>query len=215
MSLLAQQQTSRRRLWARPGGRHDRLVRLLKAALPAAVGALLGLLAVSPFTNATEVSFVLDKNKVDVAGERLRVTEAMYRGQDSKGQPFSLRAGSAVQLTSQRPVVQLDELEARLLTRDGPAVLSARRGAYDMDSETIDISGPIQFNSATGYRLTTRDVAIDIRQRSLLSAGAVDGRMPIGTFSADQISADLDARTVTLRGNARLRIEQGGLRNGS
>jgi lipopolysaccharide export system protein LptC len=32
--------------------------------------------------------------------------------------------------------------------------------------------------------------------------------MPTGTFRADHLGADLEARTVTLEGNARLRIEQ-------
>ena len=119
MSLQAEQQRNTRRHWALPGGSHDRLVRLLKNGLPVGVGILSAFLAVAPFRNGGEVSFVLDKNKVAVARERMRVTEALYRGEDSKGQPFSLRAGSAVQKTSKDPVVELNDLNARILLRDG------------------------------------------------------------------------------------------------
>lgn len=212
MSIQAEQQRHARRHWARPGGSHDRLVRTLKNWLPVAAGILAALLATAPFTGGEKVSFLLDKNQVEIAHERMRLTEALYRGDDSKGQPFSLRAGSAVQKSSREPIVDLNELSARILLSDGPAVLSAQKGRYDMDSEQIGIIGPVQFQSAGGYRMTTRDVGVDLQSRRLKSAGRVDGRIPIGIFSADHLEADMNARTVTLDGRARLRIEQNGLK---
>ncbi|UZW54984.1 LPS export ABC transporter periplasmic protein LptC [Sphingobium sp. JS3065] len=212
MSLQAEQQRDARRHWARPGGRHDRLVGLLKNWLPAAVGVLAALLATAPFTGGDKVSFVLDKNKVEVAKERMRVTEALYRGEDSKGQPFSLRAGSAVQKSSREPIVDLNDMSARILLSDGQALLRAQKGRYDMDTERVAIDGPVQFQSEGGYRMTTRDVGVDLKTRRMQSAGRVDGRIPIGTFSGDHLEADLGARTVTLNGRASLRIEQNGLK---
>ncbi len=212
MSRLAETQRTARQHWALPGGSHDRLVRLLKNLLPVGVGALAAFLAAAPFTMDGEVSFVLDKNDVDVAGERLKVREALYRGEDSKGRPFSLRAGSAVQKTSRDPVVEMTDLSARLLMSDGAAVLTAKQGRYNLESERMAINGPVQFDSARGYRLTTRDVTIDLKSRAMGSAGRVYGRIPIGTFDADHLRADLDAHTVTLVGNARLRIEQNAIK---
>ncbi|MFZ2996845.1 LPS export ABC transporter periplasmic protein LptC [Sphingobium sp.] len=212
MSVQADQQRNVRRHWARPGGSHDRLVLRLKNWLPVAVGVFSALLFTAPFTGGDKVSFVLDKKKVDVATERMRVTEALYRGQDSKGQPFSLRAGSAVQKSSREPIVDLNSMSARILLTDGPAVLNAEKGRYDMESERMGIEGPVQFEAAGGYRLTTRDVGIDLKTRRMRSAGRVDGRIPIGTFSGDHLEADLATRTVTLNGRANLRIEQNGLK---
>ncbi|PZU58221.1 MAG: LPS export ABC transporter periplasmic protein LptC [Sphingobium sp.] len=212
MSLQAEQQRSALQHWALPGGSHDRLIGVLKSILPVGVGILTAFLATAPFTTGGEVSFVLDKNKVEVAKERMRVSEALYRGEDSKGQPFSLRAGSAVQKTSAVPIVDLNNLSARILLSDGPAVIDAGKGRYDMDTEKVAIDGAVQFQSAGGYRLTTRDVDVDLRQRRMHSNGRVDGRMPIGTFTADHLEADMAGRTVTLNGRARLRIEQNGLK---
>jgi len=212
MSIQADQQRHARRHWARPGGSHDRLVTRLKNWLPMAVGVLAALLVTAPFTGGDKVSFVLDKNKVEVAKERMRVTEALYRGEDGKGQPFSLRAGSAVQKSSREPIVDLNDMSARILLSEGPAVLNARKGRYDMDSERVAVDGPVQFEAAGGYRLTTRDVGIDLKTRRMRSAGRVDGRIPIGTFSGDHLEADLGARTVTLNGRASLRIEQNSIK---
>jgi len=212
MSIQADQQRHARRHWARPGGSHDRLVARLKNWLPVAVGVLAALLVTAPFTGGDKVSFVLDKNKVEVAKERMRVSEALYRGEDGKGQPFSLRAGSAVQTSSREPIVDLNDMSARILLSEGPAVLNARKGRYDMDSERVAVDGPVQFEAAGGYRLTTRDVGIDLKTRRMRSAGRVDGRIPIGTFSGDHLEADLGARTVTLNGRASLRIEQNSIK---
>jgi len=212
MSRLADTQRTARQHWALPGGSHDRLIRVLKAVLPMAVGVLAAFLAVTPFTLQGEVSFVLDKNEVDIASERMRVREALYRGEDSKGRPFSLRAGSAVQKSSRDPVVEMRDLSARLLMNDGAAVLTAQQGRYNMESEQVRVDGPVQFSSAQGYRLTTRDVNIDLKARRMHSDERVYGRLPIGTFDADHINADLEAQSVTLKGNARLRIEQNAIK---
>jgi lipopolysaccharide export system protein LptC len=67
-----------------------------------------------------DVSFVLDKNKVDVAPERLRIDAAEYRGADDKGRPFKLHAGSAVQRSSAEPIVQLNDLSAEIRSTTGP-----------------------------------------------------------------------------------------------
>ncbi|MAF61622.1 MULTISPECIES: LPS export ABC transporter periplasmic protein LptC [Pseudomonadota] len=211
MTQRADQMRNRRQLFAAPGSSHDKMVRFLGMFLPAAIGVLVAFLALAPLLRNTEVSFLLDKNQVDIARERMRVTQAMYRGQDSEGRPFSLEAGSAVQKSSRNPVVEMNDLAARILLKDGPGVLEAGRGNYNMDTEQVSVVGPVQFSSANGYRMVTRDVDIDLPKRSMVSRGEVTGRLPTGTFRADRLKANLAERTVTLEGRARLRMTQGGL----
>lgn len=211
MTQRADQIRNRRQLFAAPGSSHDRLVRVLGMVLPAAIGVLVAFLALAPLLRNTEVSFLLDKNQVEIARERMRVTQALYRGQDSEGRPFSLEAGSAVQKNSRNPVVEMNDLAARILLKEGPGVLEAGRGNYNIDTEQVSIVGPVQFSSANGYRMVTRDVDIDLPDRSMVSRGEVTGRLPTGTFRADRLKADLAERTVTLEGRARLRMTQGGL----
>lgn len=211
MTQRADQMRDRRQLFAAPGSSHDRMVRFLGMFLPIAIGVLVAFLALAPLLRNTEVSFLLDKNQVDIARERMRVSQAMYRGQDSEGRPFSLEAGSAVQKSSRNPVVEMNDLAARILLKDGPGVLEAGRGNYNMDTEQVSVVGPVQFSSANGYRMVTRDVDIDLPKRSMVSRGEVTGRLPTGTFRADRLKANLAERTVTLEGRARLRMTQGGL----
>jgi len=88
----------------------------------------------------------------------------------------------------------------------------ADRGRYDMEAQTVDVIGPILVSAADGYRLETRDVAFDLNRQTLSGDKGVEGRMPLGRFSAQRMEADLPGRKVALSGRARLHIVQGGLR---
>ena len=209
MTVQADQIRSKRRRFANPGGTHDKLVRTLAVALPAGIGVLAAIMVFSPLSPRGEVSFLLDRNKVAVVDDRLRVDRAMYRGADDQGRPFSITAGSAVQRSAANPVVTLQELVARMLLTQGPAVLSANSGAYDMDAQQMRIFGPVMFATADGYKMTAQDVDIDVEGQKMASRGRVSGEVPAGTFTADRIVSDLNARTVTLDGNAKLRMTPG------
>ncbi len=212
MSELALRKRSVRQHWAAPGGRHDRLVGIARIALPTLIGVLAALLFTAPITVGRDISFVLSKDRVAVAKERMRVTRAVYRGEDSRGQAFRLTAGSAVQATSRDPVVRLNDLAADIALEDGPATIRANSGRYDMQSEHVMIDGPVIFTGPDGYAMQTRDVGVDLNTRRVASGGPVDGRMRLGTFSANRMTADLKDRTVVLDGRARLHIVQGGVR---
>lgn len=212
MSEAAIQSRDKRIIWARPGSAHDRLIRSLKLILPVIIGALAAVLIIAPLAKRSEISFLLAKDKVDIASERMRVAEAMYRGEDAKGHPFSLHAGGAVQKSSKVPIVEMQDLSARITLDDGPAVLRTPNATYDMDREVVRAPGALLFESSDGYRMTTRGVGIDLKARRMNSNGAVEGRMPIGTFTGDHMVADLNARTVSLNGRARLHIVQGAVR---
>ena len=209
MSDMATMSRDTRIAWARPRSGHDRLIRRASIVLPLFIGALAAVLVIAPLMKRSEISFMLVKDKVEVATERMRVTSALYRGEDSKGRPFSLSAGSAVQRTSKVPIVQMQDLAARIRLDDGPAVLRAANASYDMDQERVLIPNGLLFEAADGYRLTTRGVGLDLKSRTLDSKAPVEGRMPLGTFSADRLHADLNSQTVSLVGRARLHIVQG------
>jgi lipopolysaccharide export system protein LptC len=211
MTLEADLQRDRRRAFAAPGGALDRVVRWLAVGLPALVGVVAALMIITPLSPRGEVSFILDRNKVGIAEDRLRVDNAVYRGEDNRGRPFSLSAGEAVQRSVSEPVVRMRDLVARILLSQGPAVLQADAGRYDFEAETVAVDGKVTFEAADGYRMTARGVAIDLEERTLVGSGGVEGAVPAGTFSANAIRADLQARTVALVGNARLRMTPGKL----
>ncbi len=212
MSEAADIKHAIKRHWAEPGSRHDAVVRATKFGLPILIGALLALLAIAPFDKRDDVSFILDKNKVDQAQERMRVEKARYTGEDNKGQKFLIIADRAVQPTSNVPVVAIEGMRAQLNLGKGPLSIAALRGRYDLEQERVLVDGPVRIVGSGGYQLTTRDVTVDLDKRSLSSDGPVSGSMELGQFQAGQLKADLDERTVSLEKGVRLKIYQGAVR---
>lgn len=200
---------SARQHFAAPGGSHDRLVRFLGTALPMGVGVLAALMVITPLSPRGEVSFLLDRTKVDMIDERLRADHALYRGQDDRGRPFSLTAGEAVQRSSAEGIVRMKDLAARLLLPEGPAQIVAAAGDYNLTDDLVAVPGAVRFSAADGYAMQLSGVTVDLPQRQVTGAGGVSGTVPAGTFSADRLEVDLEARTVALVGNARLRMVPG------
>ena len=212
MSDAAARRRTGQQRWAIPGSAHDRLVRWSKVVLPVAVGVLIAVLAIAPLDKHGDVSFILDKKKVENAPERMRVEEARYVGADDKGQPFQIRAQSAIQRSSDTPIVDIRGMLARLGLARGPLTIAANQGRYNLDTHKIAINGPVRVVGPDDYRLATRDVTVNLKTRQLVSDGPVAGQMSLGRFEAGQLRADLGERKVVLDGGARLKIVQGAVR---
>lgn len=181
---------------------------VLKIALPIAAGALALTFLILPLTAQEEFSFLLSKDQVGSAKERLLVERAIYRGEDSKGQKFVISAARALQRNSATPIVELSGITAELAARDGPSRVVADAGRYDIKREQVATIGPVRFSAADGTRLETRDVTVDLATRQVASGGPVDGRVPLGSFKAGRLRADVRGRIVTLDGGASLHIDR-------
>jgi lipopolysaccharide export system protein LptC len=187
-------------------------VRWSKVVLPSAVGVLIAVLAVAPLDRRGDVSFILDKKKVESAQERMRVETARYVGADNKGQKFEITAQRAIQRSSEVPVVDIEGMFARLALLNGPLMIAANQGQYDLDLQQVQVNGPVRVVGPDGYKLETRDVRVNLKSRQLVSSGPVSGQMRLGQFQAGRLRADLGERNVVLDGGARLKIVQGAVR---
>ena len=176
------------------------------------VGVFAALMIITPLSPRGEVSFLLDRNKVAMVNDRLSVDNAMYRGRDNTGRPFSIMAGEAVQRSSIEGIVRMDDLIAQLLLPEGPARISAPGGNYDINLETVAVDGAVRVAAADGYAMTARGVSLDLEARTMRGDNGVEGEVPAGTFSAKTMRANLTDRTIILEGNARLTMIPGQLR---
>jgi lipopolysaccharide export system protein LptC len=212
MSQLANQEREVKQRWAVPGSSHDRVVRFAKVALPSAVGVVIAFLAMAPLVERGDVSFILDKNQVENAPERMRVEQARYVGQDNHGQKFTIVANRALQRTSEQPIVDIWGMLARFGLAQGPVTVAANQGQYNLDQQQVTVKGPVRVAGPEGEQLLTRDVTVDLKKNVMTSDGGVAGRMELGQFQASRLRADLNDRTVVLDGGARLKIVQGAVR---
>ena len=212
MSELANQERATKQRWAVPGSSHDRLVRFAKVALPSAVGVVIAFLAMAPLENRGDVSFILDKNQVENAPERMRVEQARYTGEDNRGQKFLITANRALQRTSEQPIVDIWGMLARFGLSQGAVTVAANQGQYNLDEQKVAVKGPVRVKGPEGESLVTRDVTVDLKKNTMTSQGGVAGRVELGQFQAGRLRADLDSGTVVLDGGTRLKIVQGAVR---
>lgn len=201
---------SRRQRAALPGSGHDLRIGLLKWLLPLAAFAVGMTILIWPLLNVREFSFLLAKDQVKVARERLRVSRAEYRGKTSAGEAFAISASSAVQRSSASPVVELTMLAAHLAGREGPADMWAPAGRYFIEDDRLEVTGMVKMRADGGYTLDADTVFVDLRRRRVSTQSAVRGRLPMGSFQADRMTGDLSGNRVSLIGNVHLRINQRG-----
>ena len=206
------QEATNKPRWAEPGSGHDQLVRLTKIALPSAVGILIAVLALAPLQKKGDVSFILDKKKVQSAPEAMRVEAAHYTGTDEKGQQFVMTANRAIQPSADTPIVDIRGMFAKLDQTKGPMLIAADKGRYNLDTQRVAIDGPVKVTGSDGFRLNTSNVVVDLSKQQLASQGPAEGGTSLGAFRADHISADLTNHRVVLEGGARLKIVQGAVR---
>ena len=211
MSEAAIREREVKQHWAVPGSKHDRIVRFAKIALPVSVGLLVAFLALVPLDRGSDVSFILDKNKVANAPERMRVDVARYTGEDKLGRPFTIVAQSAVQRSSDQPVVDISGMLARLSLAEGPVTMVANLARYNLDEQSLRVVGPIRV-TGPDYNLLTSDVDVDLKERAITGSGGVRGQIPLGRFAAGELRGDLGERTVVLDKGVRLKIVQGTVR---
>ena len=197
---------SRRQRAALPGSTKDKVFGVLKVVLPVAAVAVLGTIVIWPLAAAQEFSFLLDKDKVEMAKERLRIDDALYRGETARGEAFVISAGGAVQRSSAVQIVELTMLKAKLAREDGPATVVAPAGRYFMATDMLQINGPVRLDSAAGYSLDSSTVDIDLNRRTVVTTKPVTGVMPLGTFRANSLTGDIQGRNIVLDGGVHLRI---------
>jgi lipopolysaccharide export system protein LptC len=199
---------SSRQRAALPGSRHEAVMGQLKWLLPALAGLLALTILVWPLVAAQEFSFLLAKDQVAVAPERLKVTRAEYRGKTAAGEAFSIIAGTALQRSSADPVVELSQLSASIDDRDGPSRVTAPKGRYFIEEDRLEVSGPVQLRSDGGYRIDAETVQVDMKRRTINTREPVTGATPIGRFSANSLAGDLAGKRITMVGKVHLRIDQ-------
>jgi lipopolysaccharide export system protein LptC len=195
-----------RRRAAAPGGSRDRVVKAARVGFPLAAFLLFAALVLIPLNEVRELSFLLSKDSAAEAGERLRVTRASYRGTTSAGEPFEISAASAVQKTSEVPVVVLKGLAARIERADGPVTVTAPGGLYFLETGLIEVGGPIEIRSSAGYRVDGEKLIVDLETNHVRSGLPVSGELPMGRFEAGGFEADLPGQRVVLTDGARMRL---------
>jgi lipopolysaccharide export system protein LptC len=183
--------------------RRSRLIRVLRVALPLAIGLIF----------ATLVGFVVHGTitggpaQSDAADMPIRLVNFRLVGRDDRGRAFVLTADSA---TRDRQDYQRVHLVNPSLLIDSesprPTRLSSKTGVMHEGTGRLNLDGGVQLNG-TDLSVATASSVYDTATGVLQGQGDIAGRTPLGEVNAKSYGVYDEGERLVFRGNVRGRIE--------
>jgi lipopolysaccharide export system protein LptC len=191
--------------------RHSRLVRILRIAVPAAVGlalaSIIGISIFNPFHDAA-LKLPVDMEGLNVSGTKVTMESPHLSGYTQDQRPYELWAKSAVQDLTDPDHVELRTLRAKVLMEDQSTVtLDARTGMLDNKQQTLDLHKDIFLQTSTGYEARLSQAFVDMGKGTVNSDEHVDVKLTNGTLSSDRLRIAGGGEVVRFEGNVVMHLD--------
>ena len=183
----------------------------MKIVLPAIALLLIVLIVAWPHLNVTDARF-----RIGFADMTVRVAEdpAMlnprYVGSDKDDQPYSVTADIARRLSETAGNIELDAPKADILLKDNTwLVLSANRGLYERNNESLDLLGSVILYHDSGYEFLTEKAKIDLDKSVAEGDHPIKGQGSFGNLQAEGFRLKDKGKTIYFTGKSKLVIYPG------
>ena len=168
--------------------RHSRMVRVLRIAVPGAVGlamaALIGIATFNPFRALA--SLPLDMDNLVVSGTKITMESPRLAGFTPDKRPYEMQATTATQDVTDPDHVELHTLQAKVRMEDNSTVtLNSRTGMFNTKTQVLDLHKDILMKSSTGYEARLTHAMVDMGRGTVTSDQPVDVKLLNGTLTAD------------------------------
>jgi lipopolysaccharide export system protein LptC len=190
--------------------RHSRMVRVLRIAVPAAVGlAMATVIGISLFNPFRMPIPKFDMGNLVVSGTKITMESPHLSGYSTEDRrPYELWAKTATQDVTDPDHVELDTLRAKVLMEDQSTVtLDARTGLLDNKQQTLDLHKDIHLVTSSGYEAWLSHAFVDMGKGTVDSEEHVDVKLTNGTLSADGLHITDGGAVVRFDGNVVMHLE--------
>jgi len=191
--------------------RHSRLVRILRIAVPAAVGlAMAAIVLKSYFFNPFHDTMLKlpDMDGLAVSGTKVTMEAPHLSGFTPDQRPYELWAKTAVQDVTDPDHVELRTLRAKILMEDQSIVtLDARTGMLDNKQQTLDLHKDIFLQTSTGYEARLSQAFVDMGKGTVTSDEHVDVKLTNGTLTSDRLRITGGGEVVRFEGNVVMHLD--------
>jgi lipopolysaccharide export system protein LptC len=187
---------TRRAAQARVGGT---LVARLRIALPLlGIVALIALIA-WPFLDSHRIQSAVMKNIPDLAVENL-----LFNGQDSKNQPYTLKAARVTRPGGANNIYDLQKPEADITLQEGAWVAGkAETGRFDQDKRQLWLGGDVHIFHDNGSQFTTDEMHIDLNTNNAQGEKPVLIQGGFGEIQGQGFHAIDSGKTFIIKGPAK------------
>ncbi len=195
------------RLWPVCRTAYDDFVAIMRIALPLLAGAMGLVILLSPVFRHGELSFLINREKLDIGGDAVEIVQPRYRGVDDEGRPFVVTAERARQDHPDAPEVRLEALTLDFAMKDGrTASLVAPAALWRTGEDVVFLEEGLEGRTSDGYVLRSQSGEADLAARRLDLRGGVQGEGPLGRFTARRARFEIEERRLVLLGPVRIRI---------
>jgi lipopolysaccharide export system protein LptC len=192
--------------------RHSRMVRVLRIAVPAAVGlamaAVVGVSIFNPFRMLLP-NLPLDMGNLVVSGTKITMESPHLSGYTPDQRPYELWAKTATQDVNDPDHVDLNKLRAKLRMEDQSIVtLDALNGLFDTKEQLLDLHKDIFLQTSTGYEARLSQAFVDMGKGTVTSDEHVDVKLLNGTLTADRLRITGGGEVVRFEGNVVMNLDK-------
>ena len=177
----------------RSAGRHSRLVRVLRVALPVAVVMAIGTYVVLTFYNPIAALARLPSmsGKLGVQGSKVTMESPKIAGIGRNQRAYQLTAETAVQDLKKPDQIELQNLRAEIEMADADiVVVTAKSGTYHTKIDKVTLREHVVFTTSQGLNAKLREAVIDMKKGTLQSDQSVDLKLPSGRVQANGVEIE-------------------------
>lgn len=188
----------------------SRLVKRLRLALPICALVLVAAFFFNTRSNSVDEAFLDDFKDISASAEELRMASPRFAGIDDNGRPFEITANAALQNTSVKDVVELDQPRAVQGETAESTIVTADKGVYRSDTNILELREDVTLQHDVGadtYIFRSPAATVSIKDEVVTSDAGIGGEGPDGrALQADRMKAYNAEGRVVFEGNVRMRI---------
>ena len=187
--------------------RRSRLIHFMRKALPAAVAAILVLMA--GWVLARGLLARIGDLRGRLAGA-IHMTNAQFHGRDDQDRAYVVGAKEASRDDFDQNRFYL--VEPHMLfdsENDKESHISADQGVYRKDTRILSLRGHVSLQDAGGDVFKTEQAIVDTVHNTIAGQGRVTGTGPTGSITAQSFTVFNQGQRVVFRGNVHSVIKRG------
>jgi lipopolysaccharide export system protein LptC len=198
---------ARRRVRLERWRQRSRLIHFLRRALPAAIIAILVVMAVWVLARGLLARIGDLRGRL---GGAIHMTNAQFHGRDDQDRAYVVFAREASRddfdqnrffLVVPRMVFDSENVKE--------SHISADRGVYRKDTRILSLRGHVSLRDSSGNNFDTEQAIVDTAHGTVAGQGRVTGTGPTGAITAQSFTVYDQGRRVVFRGNVHSVVKRG------